>query len=96
MYDWLSFLRLRLNDVHADSFILWRANVYSKSSWSQLTLYSCFTAENPKPNFAFIYNVLRPLPSQNQRRLEVPRAALIYLLSHTLGEYIAEPFNHIS
>lgn len=94
MYDWLSFLRLKLNDLNADSFILWRVKVVSRGSWSELTHYSCFTADNPKFNVAVMYNVLKPLPYQIQRRLEVPRGALIYLLSQTHGEYIAEPYRH--
>ncbi|KAL9076084.1 MAG: hypothetical protein Q9161_001131 [Pseudevernia consocians] len=40
-------------------------------------------ANNPKPNVAIMYNLLKPLPSQHQRRLETPRRAFIYLLSQT-------------
>lgn len=68
MYDWLNFLRLRLIDVDADSFLL-----------------CCFTAENPKPNVAVMYNVLKPFLSQIECRLGVPRRALMYLLSTTHG-----------
>ena len=91
MYDWLNFLRLRLNGLNTDSFILWRVKVVSVGSGSELTHYSCFTAENPNINVAAMYNFLKPLPSHSQHRLEVPRRASIYLLSQTHGEYIAEP-----
>ncbi len=94
MYDWLDSLRLRLDGVDEDSFVLWRVKVASDGSWSELTHYSCFSAENPKPNIAVMYNVLKPLPSQIQHRLEVPRRALIYLLAHTQGVYMVEPFHH--
>ena len=89
MYDWLSFLPLRLNGLNADAFILWRVKVVSRGSWSELTHYSCFTAENPKSNVAATYNVLKPLPCQAQRRRKAPRGALIYLISQTHGEYTA-------
>ena len=86
MCNWLDSLRLRLDCVDADSFVLWRVKVVSDGSWSELTHYSCFTAENPRPNVAIMYNVLKPLPSQIQHRLEVPRRALLYLLAHTQGQ----------
>ena len=88
MYDWLSILRLRLKDVDAKSFVLWRVNTVSNGSWSGLTQHSCFTADNPKPHVAVIFNLSKPLPSQHQHRLEVPRAALLYLLLYVQGEYI--------
>lgn len=37
MYDWLNFLRLRLIDVDADSFLLWRVEIVFVGSWSPLT-----------------------------------------------------------
>ena len=94
MYDWLDSLRLRLDGVDEDSFVLWRVKVVADGGWSELTHYSCFTAENPELNVAIMYNVLKPLPSQIRDRLEVPRRALIYLLAHTQGVYMVEPFHH--
>lgn len=38
MYDWLDSLRLRLDGVDEDSFVLWRVKVVSDGSWSELTL----------------------------------------------------------
>lgn len=65
--------------------------VVSGYTWSELTPYSCFTAENANSNFAIEYNVLKPFPIQHRRRLEVPRGALIFLIA-TCSEYIAESF----
>ena len=43
--------------------------------------HSALTAENPKSNSGLLHKVFNPLPSQIRRRREVPRRALIYLLS---------------
>ena len=42
---------------------------------------SSLTAENPKSNSGLLYNAMSCLPSQVHSRKEVPRRALIYLLS---------------
>ena len=42
---------------------------------------SALTAENPKSNSGILHKVFKSLPSQVHRRREVPRRALIYLLS---------------
>ena len=54
----------------------------TKADWSST---SCFTAESPKHIAANLENfvdfILKPFPAQVLRRNEVPRRALVYVLS---------------
>ena len=53
-----------------------------------------FTSENTKSNAAMMWEVLNPLPEHIQRRNEVPRKALIYVLSQTRKLHFEERVVH--
>ena len=55
---------------------------------------SLFTSENTKSNAAMMWEVLNPLPEHIQRRNEVPRKALIYVLSQTRKLHFEERVVH--
>ena len=92
MHDWLDSLRCKLNEAATHAFVLWQVFViFQDPRQSMLIDYSCFSAETPKSNASLGYSIRHPFPSQYERRRNVSRRALIYLLSRLQGKYMLEP-----
>lgn len=78
-----NILKFEEDVVNSETFVIWYAHAseLQRVANTNQSAISCVTAENPKPNAGRTYTILKPLPSQVLCRVEVPRRALMYLLS---------------
>ena len=81
--DWLEEIHQRLVRQRPDSLVLWWDSwLFPIFELRRLKMIrSSLTAEIPNSNSGFLYRTFKSLPSRANRRREVPRRALMYLLS---------------
>lgn len=88
LYDWLDWIYAKSNEAQPDSFVFWQLVEFALVHvWEADSLTIYFTIDSPKLHVESIYNVmdwyriLQLLPRQVQRRNEIYRQALVYVLS---------------
>lgn len=88
LYDWLDWIYAKSNEAQSGSFVFWQLVEFALVHvWAADNLTIYFTVDSPKLHVESMYNVmdwyriLQSLPRQVQRRNEIYRQALVYVLS---------------